>query len=92
MDKLFILYLAGINLLGLYFMRTDKLRSKRGKYRIPERRFFMIALVGGSIGVFAGMRLFRHKTKHATFYVGIPAILFVQLILLGYAWARLAGS
>lgn len=92
MLKILLLYVIAVNLAGLFFMRADKHKAKRGKYRIPERQLFGLAAAGGALGVLAGMRLFRHKTKHPTFYVGIPVILFLQLILLGYALPRLIGS
>lgn len=77
-------YLLVINIAGYGFMRSDKSRARHKKYRIPERQLFMTAIVGGSVGVYAGMHMLRHKTKHASFYIGIPAILIVQVIVLGY--------
>lgn len=60
-------------------MGMDKLKAKRREWRIPEKTLFTIALIGGSIGTFAGMRLFRHKTKHKSFRVGMPAILIFHV-------------
>lgn len=77
-------YLAVINFAGYGFMRSDKIRAKHKRYRIPERQLFLTAILGGSVGVYTGMRLLRHKTKHASFYVGIPAIFIVQVVLIGY--------
>lgn len=85
-------YLLVINLVGLGFMRSDKARAKRKKYRIPERRLFITAILGGAAGIFAGMQLYRHKTKHATFFIGIPVILVAQLILLGYMCGKLLNG
>lgn len=90
MVTLLIIYVIAVNLLGLLSMRSDKTRAKRSKYRIPERRLFLIAAAGGAIGVYAGMQMFRHKTKHPSFFIGIPLILFVQLVLIGYVWAKAA--
>ncbi|MDF2922738.1 MAG: hypothetical protein K0R57_1652 [Paenibacillaceae bacterium] len=84
-------YLLIINLIGLGLMRSDKTRAKGRKYRIPERHLFITAVIGGAAGVFAGMRLYRHKTKHAAFYIGIPVLLFVQLVLLGVLWGKSMG-
>jgi uncharacterized membrane protein YsdA (DUF1294 family) len=87
------LYLLVINLAGLGFMRSDKSRAKRRERRISERQLFVTAVIGGSAGIFAGMRLYRHKTKHPSFYIGIPVILVIQLVLLGYMWGKvLAGG
>lgn len=65
-------------------MGIDKRRARRGAFRIPEANLFLTALVGGSIGCIAGMYTFRHKTKHMSFVLGMPAILIVQLAAIGY--------
>ena len=67
-------------------MWLDKRRARRkGARRIRERTLFLSALLGGSAGAIAGMRLFRHKTKHWYFVWGMPAILAAQVILTGLA-------
>jgi uncharacterized membrane protein YsdA (DUF1294 family) len=76
------LYLILINLYGLILMYLDKYRSKRGKWRIPESKLFKTAFLFGSLGILAGMQLFRHKTKHIKFIFGIPMILILHIILL----------
>jgi uncharacterized membrane protein YsdA (DUF1294 family) len=65
-------------------MYVDKQKARRGDWRIPERNFFMMALAGGSIGIYIAMRLFRHKTKHLSFKVGVPMIFLLQIVLIGY--------
>ncbi len=75
------LYLILINAVAVLFMLTDKLRAKKGRWRIPEKTLFLIAAAGGSLGIIIGMRLFRHKTKREQFANGIPFILAVQIIL-----------
>lgn len=70
---------ALVNLFGLLVMWWDKLRAGRqGARRVPERTLFLVALCGGSLGCWAGMYLFRHKTQHPTFTVGIPLIIALQ--------------
>ncbi|MBE6963702.1 MAG: DUF1294 domain-containing protein [Ruminococcaceae bacterium] len=54
--------------------------------RISERTLFLLAALGGSVGALLGMRVFRHKTLHTSFRVGIPAILAAQLLLLAGYW------
>jgi len=71
-----------INLAGLCLMGIDKRRARLGKWRIPERTLFLIALLGGSIGSLIGMYLFRHKTRHLKFVIGMPLILICQGALL----------
>ncbi len=76
-----IAYLVVINIAGFASMGIDKSKAKRHAWRIPEATLFSIALLGGSIGSILGMQLFRHKTKHWYFVVGMPVIFFAQLAL-----------
>ena len=73
-------YLAVTNLIGLVLMGIDKAKAKRRKWRIPEATLFLVATIGGSIGSILGMYIFRHKTKHLTFTIGMPVILLIQII------------
>lgn len=73
-------YLVLMNLAAFILMGTDKRRAKReGARRIPEKRLFLAALLGGSLGAILGMRVFHHKTRHWYFVWGMPAILLLQL-------------
>lgn len=76
-----IYYLVLINAVGLLLMLIDKEKAKRGKWRIPEATLMTVAAIGGSVGSLAGMYLFRHKTRHPKFYLGIPAIFIAQFAL-----------
>ena len=80
MELLFV-YLLIINALGFILMPTDKYKAKKNLWRIPEATLFSVALFGGSIGVLCGMYTVRHKTKHASFTLGIPVIIAVQIVL-----------
>lgn len=82
--KVTVGYIIGINLLGLWFMYLDKRKAIRRQWRIPEKYLFLVAVCGGSIGTWAGMYLFRHKTKHWYFVIGMPLILIAQVMLLSY--------
>lgn len=73
-------YVIIINVIGFLLMGIDKLKARRRGFRIPEATLFIIALIGGSIGSILGMYIFRHKTRHRTFTIGMPAILIVQII------------
>jgi len=77
--KYFYLYLLAVNLAAFLVFGWDKLMAKLEKRRIPERTLFLLAGVGGSVGAWLGMQIFRHKTKHTSFVVGIPAILVLQM-------------
>ena len=82
--KYLLLYLLIINAAGFGFMLADKVKAVRGVWRIPEAVLLTIAMVGGSLGAFLGMRLFRHKTLHLKFSLGLPLILSAHLLLLIY--------
>lgn len=75
------IYLAFINLFGLFIMFLDKSRAKRQSFRVPESTLFTVAIFGGSVGTLAGMYLFRHKTLKPLFFIGMPAILITQVLL-----------
>ena len=74
-------HLVVLNVLALVLMGVDKRRAKRHAWRIPEATFFAVALLGGSAGAWAGMYLFRHKTRHWYFVVGFWALLLVHIAL-----------
>lgn len=86
---IFPAYLIIINAAAFLLMLTDKQKAKRGKWRIPEKTLLGTALLGGSIGAILGMNLFRHKTKHPKFSVGLPLILAGQCIVLIFLLAKI---
>ena len=61
-------------------MLADKRKARKKKWRIPESTLMLVALIGGSIGCLSGMYLFRHKTRHPKFTVGVPLILALQVV------------
>ncbi|MEF3305989.1 DUF1294 domain-containing protein [Paenibacillus sp. GYB003] len=75
-----ILYVLAINAAGFFVFGYDKLMAKRNERRIPEKRLFWIAAAGGAAGAWLGMRSFRHKTKHVSFKLGIPALLILNVV------------
>ena len=79
--KYFLLYLLLINAVAFLLLLVDKLKAKKNRWRIPERTLFGSALLGGSIGAILGMYTFRHKTRHLSFTLGMPAILIAQVAL-----------
>lgn len=79
-----LIYLLIMNLLGFLSMLIDKKKAEKGSWRTPEKTLLTIALLGGSIGSIAGMYTFRHKTKKLKFSVGLPVILILQIVLIGY--------
>ena len=79
--QILLVYLLLINAAGFLLMLVDKIKAKRNLWRIPEATLIGVAAMGGSIGAIAGMNLFRHKTKHPKFYIGLPVILALQIVL-----------
>ena len=78
LTKILLAYLIIINAAAFILMLADKIKAKRGAWRIPEATLMGIAALGGSVGTLAGMYTFRHKTKHIKFTLGIPLILAAQ--------------
>jgi len=81
MHNYLYIYLIVINLIGFITMYSDKKKSERRQWRVPEARLFGIAIILGSIGILSGMYVFHHKTKHMKFVLGIPIILITQIML-----------
>ena len=81
MKELFFVYLLIVNALGFVLMLADKRKARKKKWRIPESTLMLVALIGGSIGCLSGMYLFRHKTRHPKFTVGVPLILALKVVL-----------
>lgn len=76
----FLLYVFLINLYTFSITAIDKYKAKKEKWRIKEKTFFIAALFGGASGVMMGMTMFRHKTQHKTFYIGIPIIYMINIM------------
>ena len=62
-------------------MLADKRAARKSAWRIPEARLMNIALSGGCFGIYAGMVLLRHKTKHPKFSIGVPLIIVLYIML-----------
>ena len=84
MIPLLSIYLVLINVTGYLFMMIDKKRAIKHQYRISERTLWTIAIFFGALGLYIGMQNFRHKTKHATFKYGLPALTLLELGIVLY--------
>jgi uncharacterized membrane protein YsdA (DUF1294 family) len=76
-----LLYILAINIIGFLIMWYDKAMARARKYRIPESRLFLIAIAGGSVGIYLGIHLFKHKVNKLIFTLGVPVIFITQIIL-----------
>ena len=81
-----IIYAVSVNIVAFFMYGADKWNAKRNRWRIPEKTLLGIAAVGGSVGAYAGMQFFHHKTKKPRFYIGVPLILAVQIAILIYIY------
>ena len=84
MLAIIIYALLALNLITFITYGIDKRKARKSRWRIPESTLILLALLGGSIGAWLGMKTWRHKTQHAKFYISIPLIITGQIILLIY--------
>ena len=91
MSEALLYYLIVINIVTFLVYGIDKWKAKKGSWRISEASLLIlaviggsIAVIGGSIGALLGMKVWRHKTMHKKFKYGLPLILIIQIILIGY--------
>ena len=77
-------YLLAINVVTFIVYGIDKYKAKKAKWRISEATLLLLAVLGGSIGAWMGMKVWHHKTMYKKFKYGIPAILLIQIALMAY--------
>ncbi|MCA1063646.1 DUF1294 domain-containing protein [Rossellomorea sp. AcN35-11] len=78
---LLYIYAIAINLIGFTVMGKDKKKAQRNEYRMKESTLWQVAILGGSVGAFLGMKVFRHKTKHTLFAFGFPILAMLHSFL-----------
>jgi len=79
-----LIYLVIINVVTFFVYGIDKWKAKKSLWRIREASLLTLAVLGGSVGAWLGMKVWHHKTQHKKFKYGVPAIIAVQLALLVY--------
>ena len=79
--QIILIYLIAINVVTFFAYGIDKWKAKRTKWRISEATLLGMAVIGGSIGAWLGMRVWHHKTMHKKFQLGIPLVIVVQIAL-----------
>ena len=82
MQKGLLIYLIVMNLIGLAVMAMDKSKARHHAWRIPEKILFLVSILGGSVGTWAGMYLFHHKTKHWYFRWGFVLLTAAQCAII----------
>ena len=93
MDKKMIILvalaiIAIMNIASFALMGHDKRCARQGKWRVPEKRLFLVTACFGGLGGVLGMKVLHHKTQHWYFKVFFPALLVMQVALLaaGLYW------
>lgn len=87
MSELLIVYVVAVNTVAFVVYGVDKYKAQKAKWRIRESTLLLLAVIGGSVGAWLGMKIWRHKTRHAKFCYGVPAILLIQLAgVLCFLW------
>ena len=76
------IYFAIISIIAIIITCYDKHLAKKENFRVPEKKLFITAILGGSIAMYCTMRLIRHKTKHKRFMIGLPLIMILQLAII----------
>ena len=79
-----LIYLAVINVVTFFMFGIDKWKAKKSKWRVRETALLGLAVLGGSLGAWLGMKVWHHKTLHKKFKYGIPVIIIIQLVLSVY--------
>ncbi len=79
-----VCYLLAVNAVTFIVYGIDKYKAKKAKWRISEATLLLLAVLGGSVGAWMGMKVWHHKTMHKKFKYGIPAILLIQIALMAY--------
>lgn len=85
-----VIYLLLVNLLAFVTMYRDKQKAKKNEWRTPESSLWTYAFIGGVFGIFAGMRVFRHKTKHNSFKYGVPLVILAYLTIFVFVLQKMS--
>ena len=88
MSYLITYYILAINVITFVIYGIDKLKAKKGKWRTPEACLLGLAVIGGSIGAYLGIKVWHHKTLHKKFKYGIPGIIILQIACIYFVWFR----
>lgn len=87
-NHIILLYLLVVNVVAFLAYWDDKRKAKRKMWRTPEATLLILAAIGGSVGAWVAMQLFRHKTNHPQFYIGVPLIFVVQIGVALWLWLK----
>lgn len=92
MILILVIALILLNIITFAIFGLDKWKARQGQWRIPEKTLLLLAAVGGSLGAWSGMMIWRHKTQHAKFKIIVPLLLIVHCILLTLFYKGMLNS
>ena len=92
MTTTILIYLLAVNTVTFIVYGIDKYKAKHAKWRISEATLLLLAVVGGSIGAWCGMKVWHHKTMHKKFTYGVPVILLLQVALAVWIITKIAQT
>lgn len=81
-----VIYMIIVNLITCILYGMDKLKAMVGGRRTPEKILLGFSLAGGSFGAFAGMQIFRHKTRHIKFQICVPLFMVIHIVFLVFLY------
>ncbi len=89
MDKLFfflLIYVLIINIVSFAIYGIDKRKAVEGKWRIPEATLLFTGFIGGAVGSFIGMKVFRHKTQKLKFRILVPVFILLNIAVIVFVF------
>ena len=88
----YLIYLLAVNAVTFIVYGIDKYKAKHDNWRISEATLLLLAVFGGSIGAWVGMKVWHHKTMHKKFKYGVPVILLLQVALAVWIITKMAQT
>ena len=92
MQKALLIYLLAVNAVTFIVYGIDKYKAKHAKWRISETTLLLLAVIGGSIGAWCGMKVWHHKTMHKKFKYGVPVIILLQVAFAVWIVCKMAQA
>ena len=81
--NIFWIYLV-MSLITFVVYGLDKLKAKKGWWRIPEAMLHMLEFAFGWPGAWMGQIVFRHKTQKRSFRVMFGLMVVANIIVCAY--------
>lgn len=77
-----MIYMAILSIWAFASMGYDKNQAKKRRQRVPERNLWLLAILGGGVGSYLGMQVFRHKTRKTGFRIGFLLLAMADIMLI----------